>query len=409
MSHLGFSLVVPFSPASARILPEKPRAAEDRSLPAPVDRDEATTGRSRVGLIASVIVLSVLIALTFADAATQAGDADVQCQHDIDPSLLEWQTFMEEESKDRSRLFFSKLVESWEGPFGHYVRSEVGRCLGRIDAPVIRVLDTCHHPESSREHTVLYVLRGAYVGYAQVWSIHPATGNPVMDYDEIWGEYLMAGEGLELLIAANGSCLWQDRQRGRNIFNQGMAPLRVGEEVSFNRISELTEGMMAPLRVGEEVNRISELPTRIVPTETVRKWLKALDGIAELEGAVYASDADRDAWRVVQVLGVWNCDAKGVVLLLDRKTRVWKAIYDVPSGCAKTHNFPLRGMTVKDNRLLVSACLIYCGDHGGHPYMKFAVDLHTSRVTPQAETWIDLEDTQKNPSISDIAREAFSD
>ena len=199
----------------------------------------------------------------------------------------------------------------------------------------------------------------------------------------------MAGEGLELLIAANGSCLWQDRQRGRKILNEGMTALRVGEEVSFDRISEL--------------------PTRIVPTETVRKWLKALDGIAELEGAVYASDADRDAWRVVQVLGVWNCNAKGVVLLLDRKTRVWKAIYDVPSGCAKTHNFPLRGMTVKDNRLLVSACAFYCGDYGGHPYRKFAVDLHTSRVTRQAETWLYLDNTQKNPSIADIATEAFAD
>lgn len=360
---------------------------EERSLPVLVDRDEVTTRRFGFGLIASVIVLSVLVALTFRDAGAQARDSDAQCLHDIEPSLLEWRTLTDEGSRDRPRLFFSQLVEG-KG-FGHYVRSEVGRCLERIEAPVIRVLDTCHHPESGREHTVLYVLRGAYIGYAQVWSIHPATGNPVKDYDEIWGGRLMAGEGLELLIAANGSCLWQDRQRGRKILNEGMTALRVGEEVSFDQISEL--------------------PTRIVPTETVRKWLKALDGIAELEGAVYASDADRDAWRVVQVLGVWNCDAKGVVLLLNRKTRVWKAIYDVPSGCAKTHNFPLRGMTVKDNQLLVSACAFYCGDYGGHPYRKFAVDLHTSRVTRQAETWLYLGYTQKNPSITDIAREAFAD
>ena len=166
---------------------------------------------------------------------------------------------------------------------------------------------------------------------------------------------------------------------------------------------------MSDLRVGREINPrgVSELPTRIVPAAIVRKWLKALDGVARLEGAVYAGDADRAAWRVVQVYGVWDCDAEGVVLLLDRRTGSWRAIYDVPSGCSKVLSFSLGDMVIRDNRLSVGACTA-CAMWG--VYEEFVVDLRTYRVAPlRAEERLRSADEGGNPRIVDIDREVLSD
>ena len=225
------------------------------------------------------------------------------------------------------------------------------------------------------------------MAHVQVWSVDPETGNPVRDYEEVTGDLLLQGVGMEELVAADGSCVWQDRKKGRKLLDGAMSDLRVGRKVAFGEVSEL--------------------PTRIVPTATVRQWLNALDGFARIEGPVYASDADREAWRVVQVHGVRECDAEGVVLLLDRKTEVWRAIYDVPSGCSKVLSFSLRFMVIEDNRLIAWACRV-CGSWGS--YEKFAVDLRTHRVVPLegGETTLGYYEGRNLP-VGDVDRELFSD
>ena len=119
----------------------------------------------------------------------------------------------------------------------------------------------------------------------------------------------------------------------------------------------------------------------------------------------YADRTDRKAWRVVQILGFWTCDAKGVVLLLHRKTSAWKAIYDVPSGCFKKLNFPFRGMVVQDGRLFVSACTS-CGGWG--LYDEFVVDLRTLRVArPQQDPKALGARRENDPPIRALEREVF--
>ena len=119
------------------------------------------------------------------------------------------------------------------------------------------------------------------------------------------------------------------------------------------------------------------MPVRALDGETVRKWLKALDGIVTFEGATYADDAGRNSWLIVQILGTRLWDAEGAVLLLDRHKGTWETIYDVPSGGSKQLNFPMRGMVVKGDRLFVSMCTD-CEWWGA--YSDFVIDLRTNRA-----------------------------
>ena len=332
----------------------------------------------------SGIALSVVVALSIADAGAELRSYAAECRYDIAPDTLTWRAFAQGETQDQPRLFFSERVE---GDPGYFVRSEGGRCLGRIERNILEFVNTCRHPVSGRNHTLIYAQSGAYLAFVQVWSVDPATGNPVRDYDEITGDLLLQGVGMEELVAVDGSCVWQERKEGQRLLDEAMPDLRVGTKVNFGEVSEL--------------------PTRIVPAATVHKWLNALDGFARIEGPVYTSDADREAWRVVQVRGIRHCETEGVVLLLDRKTGVWRAIYDVPSGCTKVLSFTLRHMVIEDNRLTAWACRI-CDSWGS--YEKFAVDLRTHRVVTleEGETMMGYDEGWNLP-VGDIDRELFSD
>ena len=126
--------------------------------------------------------------------------------------------------------------------------------------------------------------------------------------------------------------------------------------------------------------------------------------IAALEGAVYADDAARESWRVVQVLAQTMYEAEGAVLLLDRRQGAWRTIYDVPSGGTKTLSFPMQGMTVRGDRLFASVC-IHCEDWGA--YRSFEIDLRRNRATLLG--WEPESDYADNPPIRDVRRGIFSE
>ena len=126
------------------------------------------------------------------------------------------------------------------------------------------------------------------------------------------------------------------------------------------------------------------LPTREIPAATVRESLRNVERLAILERPVYASRADWDFWRVVQVVGDGlrqeaEMPIGGVVLLLDRSSGTWRAIYDVPGASGKRSDFRLLGMIVEDDRLYAGMCYSDCGHWGA--YERVAIDLRTNRVT----------------------------
>ena len=210
-----------------------------------------------------------------------------------------------------------------------------------------------------------------------------------MRYSEAWGDSVYpVGEewGLDLLVAADGACRWRERQDAHQSFKGAMAELRIGAIVEWD-------------------NPEFDLPTRQIPAESVRCWLSVLKDAATLEGAAYADDTGRKAWLVVQILGRTLCDAEGVVLLFDRQRKSWRAIHDVPSGCTKMLNFPMRGMVVEGDRLFASLC--WRCDGWGY-YRDYVVDLRSFRATAlDPGGGPELPDDHENPLIHELDGDAF--
>ena len=132
-------------------------------------------------------VVSILVVLVLAGAGAQASPYEAECRYDIEPGTLDWRPLAEPQAQDRPTLFLSERAEGDPGYPGHWVRSEGGTCLGRNRHSIVRFVTTCRHPVSGRDHALLYAQSGAYLSYAEIWSVDPATGNPVRDYFEVWG------------------------------------------------------------------------------------------------------------------------------------------------------------------------------------------------------------------------------
>ena len=246
----------------------------------------------------------------------------------------------------------------------------------------------CRDAETGRDHAILHASAGQHSDI-QVWAVDPSTGSAAMRHSEAWGDRVHpSGQewGLDLIVSADGVCRWQERRDAHQSFKAAMSALRIGADLDAGSLE-------------------FDLPTRPVPTETVRRWLPALNEFATLEGAVYADDSGRAAWLLVQVLGMTLCDAEGVVLLFDRQRRSWRAIYDVPSGCTKTLNFPMRAMVVKGNQLFASICrdCIGWGD-----YWDYVIDLRSFRVTAlNLEDGHELPEDHGNPVIHRLDGDVF--
>ena len=302
----------------------------------------------------------------------------------------------------------SRMILSNEDPEHCLIRHERGEQPGEILQYVAHFVSTCRDPVSKLDHVVLQTSNGRQYHDIHVWTVDQTTKTPKQLYREAWSEsvydeyddpgpyedipvYEMDSSGLGRMVAADGSCLWRTRKKAFETFESAMAELRIGQNIDL------------PFNGG-----VVALQTRAIPAETVRKWLVALDGVAMFEGAEYADDAARNSWRVVQVLGGPWCDSSGVVLVLDRQTGAWKAIYDVEGGCSKSWNFPLRGMVVKKHQLFALLCT-ECSGWGD--YYPFVIDLRTGNVAPLGDKNDDYVMTidDENPRVRDVDKEIFSE
>ena len=213
----------------------------------------------------------------------------------------------------------------------------------------------CRDPATGLDQVVIHVAAGQQHAI-QVWSAEPATGTPVRLYKEAWSE--RGGRTRDLLSTVDGTCRWREREKAHLTFQAAMKALRIGASLK-----------------GEGPTFV--LPRRRIPPGEARRWLKILNTFKELidiEGVIYADDAGRSSWRVVQVLGPRLCDG-GLVLLLDRRQGSWQTIYDVPSECSSRR---VRGMVVKGDRLFVSICF---DCYGWGLYHDRVINLRTLRTT----------------------------
>ena len=213
----------------------------------------------------------------------------------------------------------------------------------------------CRDPATGFEQVVIHVAAGQQHAI-QVWSVEPATGTPVRLYKEAWGEG--GGRTRDLLSTVDGTCRWREREKAHLTFQAAMKALRIGASLK-----------------GEGPTFV--LPRRRIPPGEARRWLKILNTFKELidiEGVIYADEAGRSSWRVVQVNSTRLCDG-GLVLLLDRRQGSWQTIHDVPSECSSRI---VRGMVVKGDRLFVSICF---DCYGWGLYHDRVINLRTLRTT----------------------------
>ena len=333
--------------------------------------------------------------------------SSVQCFDDYRHHSVVEGVFADRRNGGRSQLFLSN-----RGKDGCYLDHDGGRGpVMEVDAA--RFVTTCRDPITNYDQAVIWTAAGSYAD-VRVWDIDPATSNPRQLYEEGWGElspdgFLSESTDRNLdsshgdkrsnypFVKADNTCLWQSRQKDRETFEKAMAGLQIGEE-SHRIFGELLSTHDAGK--GRDISSAADLPTRMIPAETAHKRLRALEDIAVFEGAAYAGGSDRKTWFLVQLFGTWRCDAEGVVLLFNRITGWWGTVYDVPSGCSKRLNYPLRGMLIKDDKLYISACTD-CGSWG--EYRDFVVDLHTSRVSflESGANPVGARD-QDNPAIGNI-------
>ena len=140
---------------------------------------------------------------------------------------------------------------------------------------------------------------------------------------------------------AGGGCLWRE--------------LRQVDVVSQNALSALGVGQDATALLPES-DGTALLPVREIPAEVVRQHLRALaalhPGEDHFEEAVYADEAGRTAWRVIVVTGTLNDGPAGVVLVEERRTGRWRALYEEISAY-----IPLAfSMVVAGNTLTAALC-----------------------------------------------------
>ena len=311
-----------------------------------------------------IVALALMAVLSTAPRA--AGADTIFCQNDYEQETVTISGFfLGREAGRKTRLFLNKkpvrLEPKPEG--GCVIRHEDSDDVGiNWVADYAGFEGVCLDVKTGRDHAIVHEGAGQYFDI-QIWSADPVTGSPVLLYSEAWGDSVYpAGDdrwGLDLLVSADGVCRWRERQEAHQSFKAAMAALRIGNVVDANHPE-------------------FDLPTRPILAESVQHWLPILKNVATLEGAVYADDAGRNAWWVVQVLGKTLCDAEGVVLLFDRQRKSWQTIYDVRSGCSKVLNYPMRGMVVKGGQLVVSGCM-ECNGWG--LYHDYSIDLRSYRAT----------------------------
>ena len=230
----------------------------------------------------------------------------------------------------------------------------------------------CRDPVTGRDHVIVSRsgLGSGSIPAQEYWSIQPDTERTILEYQESDMAYkdeafLMPRPSRD----AAGQCLWRKYHKARETFDGAMAALQIGG----SRGEE-------PLNIAE--GETLALPTREIPDAVVRHWLRALSAdpfvLVGFETARSDDGSSGPPWRIIQILGRQLCDAPGVVLLQDTRSGHWRSIYDVPSGCSKSLNFPLREMRITGDTLFAKFCTD-CSFWGR--YGKFRLDLPTNRVT----------------------------
>ena len=269
---------------------------------------------------------------------------------------------------------FNKAYEGYSSHdcFLQHEDGPLSLVAGAMVADSAEFAGRCHDPVSGRDHVILSTYSGGARGlnHLEYWSVQPDTQQLTLEYEQ--GTLIGAAafeSDLQPLVGADGQCLWRPQKRARDVFKDAIAALGVGVELEEKALDI-------------EVGATLTLPTRTLTDDIVRHWLHALHThaptLVTFETARSSGAPHPQPWRILQILGQQKCGAPGVVLLQDTRSGQWHSIYDVPSGCTYSLNFPLGAMRITGDTLSAKFCTdcLFWGQYG-----TFTLDLPTNRLT----------------------------
>ena len=257
----------------------------------------------------------------------------------------------------KSRLFFVGghrqrcLVQHEDGARSDVLTGDYNTFIG-----------VCRDPVTDLDWALAYSASGAY-GDLRFVSVDPDTRTIRVEFEQAWAEWDGSDYGQ---LVEGGICLARAMREAKRTFEAAMSALQPKHEEHRDR---------ARFQNGDAFELF---PVRRHATD-VRQWLLALEStrpaVATFEGAHYADEPSRQAWTVVQVLGIGY--EPGLVLVLERARNEWHAIYGVQAGASKAWNYPIRHMLVDGDSLYATMCTycLYWGD-----YADFRIELRTHRV-----------------------------
>ena len=282
----------------------------------------------------------------------------------------------------QTRVFLRVLLNERASPYHECFLQHEDGPLSRAGGYWTGLAGRCHDPVSGRDHVIVSKTDGGSgsIPSNQYWSVQPDTKQMRLEYEQ---GVLIDKEAERVpwpqsLVGADGQCRWRQYSAARGVFHSAIAALRVG-----------TVLLALDLEAGETLTP----PTRPLPAAVVRHWLHELHthtpAFATFETARDSGESHTQSWRVLQILGRQLCNAEGVVLLQDMRSGQWRSIYDVPSGCQKSLNFPLLDMRITGDTLFAKFCTecSWWGDYG-----EFTLDLPTNRITRLEEEEVPWEE-----------------
>ena len=269
------------------------------------------------------------------------------------------------------------------------------------------VLGTCRQHDADRDVLLLLEALGGTLNVSG-WSVNSETNMPEAEFRRAYyAESLGGAERGRLGLGS--ACTWQREDEAASIIHS----LRVDSDESDS--ADIVTSALSQMVERGDGSRF-RLPIRTLTADAVERALLRLIQIRDdigivFQGAAYATGEDRKRWRVVQIYKTRSCNAHGVVLLHDREMDRWRAIYDVPSGCTYTRNYPLRRMKIQEGKMFVDMChdCMFWGAYG-----QFVLDLSTMDIAmlgaedPRPEDLENpaLDDTYLRSAVSELLRTA---
>lgn len=263
-------------------------------------------------------------------------------------------------------------------PFGRessdfqcYLQHDDGPTIG-FEWDAVHLMEICRDPVTGLDVALLRRSMGKYSD-VEFWSVDPGSLMPTLEYGEPWYDHVTPENRASLI--QQGECRYHTRRDSMAQFREAMSELGTTGGPRQDDVS--ARSTMWGAAPGADI----ALVTRAIPRAVATQWLSALaetqPRIATFETARYIDRRARTRWWVLQVLGTQLENAPGVVLLQDRTTGQWHAIYDVFSGGSHLLNYPLESMTVKGDMLLARAC-VWCAGRGRYRDVRINLKTRTA-------------------------------